>query len=188
MRIPVKDGIEKLKKTETNKKEKPSFHYERPSHEDPSSVKYLNEPENQNEFLIRSVPNKRAPPPVKKTQPKKSGNISAYDNTKVNFKTGKSIAPAGGPKKMKAMEPTSTKLNKNVSSSQSNKTPKAVKSSKNSKPTDSWWNGIQSKEQPQHLYHTKPKSKNSLKDLAMKPAPVRSKNKVGTIEVYDRFK
>ena len=178
MRIPVQDGIEKLKKTETKKKEKPSFHYERPTHEDPSSVKYLNEPENQNEFLIRSVPNKRAPPPAKKAQPKKSGNISAYDNTKVNFKTGKSIAPAGGPKKMKAMEPTSIKSNKNVSSSQSNKTSKTAKTTKNPKPTDSWWNGVQNKEPPQHLYHTKPKSKNSLKELAMKPAPVRSKNKV----------
>ena len=147
-------------------------------YEDPSSVKYLNEPENQNEFLIRSVPNKRAPAPTKKAQPKKSSNVSAYDNTKVNFKTGKSIAPAGGPKKMKAMEPMPIKSNKNVPMSQSNKISKTTKTSKNSKPTDSWWNDVQSKDPPQHLYHSKPKSKSSLKELAMKPAPIRSKNKV----------
>jgi len=147
-------------------------------HEDPSSVKYLNEPENQNEFLIRSVPNKRAPQPTKKVQPKKSSNISAYDNTKVNFKTGKSIAPAGGPKKMKAMEPMPIKSNKNVPTPQSNKISKTTKTSKNSKPTDSWWNGVQTKDPPQHLYNSKPKPKNSLKELAMKPAPIRSKNKV----------
>ena len=82
---------------------------------------------------------------------------------------------------MKSMEPISIKSNKNAPSSQSNKMPKTTKTSKNTKPTDSWWNGVQSKEPPQHLYHTKSKPKNSLKELAMKPAPVRSKNKVSTI-------
>ena len=143
-------------------------------------MKYLNEPENHNEFLIRSIPNKKAPPITKKSQPKKSNNISAYDNSKVDFKTGKTITPSSGPKKMKSMNSPSTKSNKTL------KAPKSSKPSKNSKPTDLWWNGVQEKEEPHHLYHNKQKPQKSLKELAMKPAPVRSKNKVCYIH-YVRF-
>ena len=135
----------------------------------------MNEPENQNEFFIRSIPNKKAPPTTKKPQPKKSNNISAYDNSKVDFKTGKTIKPSSGPKKMKSMNSPSTKSNKTL------KTSKSTKTSKNSKPTDLWWNDVQEKEQPHHLYHNKQKPQKSLKELAMKPAPVRSKNKVCNI-------
>ena len=118
---------------------------------------------------------------MKKSQYKKPSDISAYDNSKVNFKTGKSIASAVGPKKMKSVNSPTTKTNNSLPSSASIKTPKTTKSlkaAKNSKPTDAWWNGVQNKEEPHHLYHHQPKPQNSLKELAMKPAPVRYKHKV----------